>query len=77
MTPSTCAIQCRATAGCQYFIMKKPTVAGGTSTCYLKMKALGGLYGTTGRADVQRCRLPGRHISRLFMFARREIHGSR
>jgi hypothetical protein len=28
--------------------MKKPTVAGGTSTCYLKMKALGGLYGTTG-----------------------------
>lgn len=48
MTTSTCATQCRATAGCQYFIMKKPTIAGGTATCYLKMHALGGLYGSTG-----------------------------
>ena len=48
MTPSTCATQCKGTAGCQFFIMKKPTVQGGTSTCYLKMHALGGLYGNTG-----------------------------
>lgn len=50
MTPSTCATQCRGTAGCQYLIMKKPTVPGGTATCYLKMHALGGLYGNTGPA---------------------------
>ncbi|WIA17530.1 hypothetical protein OEZ85_014361 [Tetradesmus obliquus] len=48
MTPSTCATTCKATVGCQFMLMKKPTVAGGTATCYLKMHALGGLYGSTG-----------------------------
>jgi hypothetical protein len=54
-TPSLCATQCKATAGCQYFIMKKPAVAGGTSTCYLKMHALGGLYGNTGWCSHSSC----------------------
>lgn len=48
MTPSTCATTCRSTFGCQYMLMKKPAIEGGTATCYLKMHALGGLYGTTG-----------------------------
>ncbi|KAF6261501.1 hypothetical protein COO60DRAFT_1501639 [Scenedesmus sp. NREL 46B-D3] len=48
MTPSTCATTCKSTVGCQYMLMKRPTIAGGTATCYLKMHALGGLYGSTG-----------------------------
>jgi hypothetical protein len=48
MTPSTCATTCKSTVGCQFMLMKKPTIAGGTATCYLKMHALGGLYGSTG-----------------------------
>jgi len=48
MTPSTCGTQCKATAGCQFFILKKSTTPGGAATCYLKMHALGGLYGNTG-----------------------------
>lgn len=50
MTPSLCATACKSTVGCQYIVMKKPAVPGGTATCYLKMHALGGLYGTTGPA---------------------------
>eukprot|EP00775_Hariotina_reticulata_P003140 gene3140-3417_t len=53
VTPTTCATACKGTAGCQYFLINKPATPGGTATCYLKMHALGGLYGTTGpKADV-------------------------
>lgn len=53
MTPSTCGSACRSTTGCQYMLIKRPPAPGGTATCYLKMHALGGLYGNTGpSADV-------------------------
>lgn len=63
MTPSMCATSCKSTPGCQYMLLKTPTAPGGTATCYLKMHALGGMYGTTGGcgwiwvrlADVQGC----------------------
>lgn len=54
MTPSTCGTQCKATAGCQFFILKKSTTPGGAATCYLKMHALGGLYGNTGMLQTAR-----------------------
>lgn len=52
LTPSTCATQCKSTAGCQYMLLKTGVsgAVAGTGTCYLKMHALGGQYGTTGGA---------------------------